>query len=289
MNVFLRYGVLALLAVALAALSAPPVADSTAGHSAPMLPRKEILRIFGAGHIQLLADYYWVQTLQATGRAKTPADFRDIYDYADMVTDLDPKFRAVYVFAGAAIPVPLGRGKWANTAESTKILEKGYREIPDQILLRILYAFNLSAYEHQPRRAAEIVAETARMPRAPRYLGALATRLYAEAGDFDVGLSLAESLYREASDPETKETFERRLKELKLERELVRVDQAAADYLAREGHRPEDIAALLTAGDLKTPPVDPFGGEFVFDENGEAHSTAQAKRLRINVDEDNDP
>jgi hypothetical protein len=281
LNSIVRYLVLGSSLVGLGVLSTSPRAASSGDHQPPMLPRKEVLRVLGAGHINLVADYYWVQTLQATGRATTPEEFRDIFDYADMVTDLDPKYREVYVFAGAVIPVQLGRAKWANTAESTRILEKGYREAPDHILLRILYAFNLSTYEHQPRRAAEIMAETARMPNAPKYLGALATRLFAAAGDFDLGLSLAESLYDESTDAETKAAFELRLKELKLERELVRIDSAAVSYLAREGRRPPDIAALLAAGDLDRPPVDPFGGGFTFDKSGEARSMAQMKRLRL--------
>lgn len=275
---------LLLLLAGLALLSRPPAPLTHAGaHQPPLLPRPEVLRVVGAGYIQLIADYFWIQTLNTTGRAQTAAEYRDIYDYAWMVTELDPKFREVYVFAGAALPVQVTPGHWRNTRESTSILERGLKAVPDHLLLRILLAYNWATYAHQYDRAAKLLEETSKMPNAPPYLAALATRMYSRAGDFTSGLLLARSLADAAEDPATKGTFERRVKQLQLERALVVVDHALEAFRAREHRAPADLEELIAAHDLQALPADPFGGQIVLGTDGRAHSTAEPERMDLHA------
>src|SRR5690242_10741209 len=158
-------------AVAVTALLARPPESMTPGkHQAPLLPRKEVLLVAGAGYRELVADYFWIQTLQATIRATTAEEMHDVYDYAKLVTELDPNFLPVYPFAGAALPTRDQKGEWRNVKESTELLAEGHRRFPDHVVLGILYAFNLSNFEKQYRKAADVLAQTARLPEAPPYL-----------------------------------------------------------------------------------------------------------------------
>jgi hypothetical protein len=268
-------------AFGVAALSRPPSQKDIKKHTAPLLPRKELLHILGSSQQNLVADYFWIQTIQAVGRAISGDEYLDVYFYADLVTDLDARFMPVYAFAGAAIPVNLGRETWINTAESTRLLEKGVAVAPNNLYLRILLAYNYSYFHKQYRRAAKVLEETAKLPRAPRYLGALATRLYAQAGDLDTGEALAQSLYENAQDPQMRETFKLRLKELALERIFRAVDQAIEAYTVREGRRPQKVEELVARRDLPDLPTDPLGGELVIGSDGHCLSTALERRLRV--------
>ncbi|MFP2906982.1 tetratricopeptide repeat protein [Pyxidicoccus sp. 3LFB2] len=271
--------VLALSLMLCVVLAAPPKRPTRQGHLPPLLPRLEVVRAVGAPIHHLVTDYFWIQTIQAVGKASNRHEYRDIYDYANLVTELDPKFRQVYVFAGVSIPFPARGGKWLNTEESTRLLEKGLRNFPDLIHLRIILAYNLSTFHQQYERAAKLLEETSRLPGAPEYLPALATRLHAQAGNFDAGLELARSLAESSTDPETRELFERRVLELELERELKQVDAAVEAYRQREGRLPSGLQALVDAGDLPRVPEDPLGGLIQLDEEGRGISTAQEKRL----------
>ncbi len=182
--------------LAVAVLARPPAKSRERSTSAQLLPRKELLQIVGAAYRPLIADYFWIQTLQATGKASNRYEYRDIYDYADMVTDVDPMFQYVYGFAGTAVTFNLGRETWVNTEESTRILQKGLRQFPQDVYMRILLAFNYSYFHYEPLRAARLLEETSRLPGAPSYLSALATRLYAQSGEFNAGLILAQSACR---------------------------------------------------------------------------------------------
>src|SRR5919106_1947723 len=123
-------------------LSTSPARRTSGGHSAPMVPRIEVIRIFAAPVLHLVVDYFWIRASHAVGAAANADEYRDAYLFADLLTDLDPQFHQAYAFTGAALPLHLGRGKWANTRESTAILEKGLRILPESAYLRILLAYN---------------------------------------------------------------------------------------------------------------------------------------------------
>ena len=277
----MRFIALLLCIAGIALSSAPPESELIGGHRAPLLPRKEFLHAMGAAYQHLVADYFWIQSIQAVGRAQTAEEYRDIFDYADLTTDLDPLFVLVYRFCGPAITFNRGRENWINTEESTRILEKGVRAVPNHIFLRILLAYNLSYFHKQYDRAARLLEETSRMPGAPKYLPALATRLYAQAGQVESGLALARSLYEASDDTETRQTFAKRIKELELERTLRIVDESVATFERREGRLPASLEELVTHGDLPAAPLDPMGGQVLLGTDGRSQSTAVSRRLVI--------
>jgi len=277
----LRSFLLLLCIAVVAALSRPPGKSVKVAHRPPLLPREEFLHILGASHQQLIADYFWIQAIQGIGTAQTVEEYRDIFDYADLITNLDRNFISAYRYCAPTIPVNLGREVWVNTAESTQLLEKGVAVAPRDIFLRILLAYNHSYYHKHYQRAAELLEETAKLPGSPRYLPVLATRLYAQSGHVEAGLALAHSLFETSDDPQTQQTFERRIKELELERTLESIDAAASTYLKREGRLPSRLEELVAKGDLPAMPSDPLGGHLTIGSDGQSKSSALARRLIV--------
>lgn len=271
-----------LVSVAVVALTVtPPERPPDGQHLSPLLPRASLLRVGGRAFLTLLADYYWLQTIQATGKANTEAEYRDVADYAQLVTDLDPDFRYVYQFGGLVVPFNRGRETWMNTRESTALLEKGVARFPDWVFLRTMLAYNYSVFQKEYARAAHLLEETARLPGAPAYLPFLATRLYAQAGSFDAASAFATQFAATASDPETRAAFEHRTQEIALERILQDLDRAVAAFRQREGRLPGDVRQLVSAGLVPLLPVDPLGGEIHVGEDGRTYSTSQDHRLEV--------
>ncbi|AKJ06658.1 Hypothetical protein AA314_08284 [Archangium gephyra] len=239
------------------------------------------MRLVGRGYLELVADYFWLQTIQATGRAVVAEEYGDIYPYAELTTDLDPKFGLVYVFAGGALPTNTGREIWANTDESTRLLRKGLKMFPDDLKMHMLLAYNLSAFHKQYQEAAQVLERASRLPGAPSYLPALATRLYAQSGSVDAGLALARSLADAADDEETRELFKQRVRELELEGELRHVEASIDRFRQEFGTAPPDVETLLWLGFLDRPPYDPQGGGFFIGADERAYSQTQQRRLEI--------
>ena len=279
----LRIAVILCCGAVVAAFAEPP-SRKRALSGRPLLPRVEFLRTLGAPQRPLLTEYYWLETIQSIGAALTEQEYRDVYDYANLVTDLDPLLYTAYYFAGLTISFNRGRETWVNTDESTAILEKGLKAFPQDMPLKLYLAYNLAYFKHDYRRAGFLLKEVAADPRAPSYAGALATRLLAQSGDIDAGLALAKTLEESAPDEETRAAFALRVKQIQLERVLQQLDAAIAAYKARVGKLPSSVAELLISGDLTQLPVDPLGGRFYIDREGRARSDAEKNRLELNID-----
>lgn len=265
-------------------MSAPPVPPLRTGDR-PLLPRPGLLRTLFRGQIGLVSDYYWILTINRVGVARTATEYRDIYSYADLTTDLDPKFAKVYTFAGINIPVHMGREQYANTTESTQLLRKGVKNVPEDQRTQFQLAYNLMFFHRQYKEAADIISELARRPDALPWYSGLATRLYAQSGDFDTSMSLAVLMRDSAEDEETREYYDRRVREIVQEQMLRHLDAAVAQYRERQGKEPATVEALVEAGVLPELPEDPLGGRFYLANDGRVYSSASKFRLEVIYDE----
>ncbi|MBJ6759362.1 pilus assembly protein PilG [Myxococcaceae bacterium JPH2] len=270
--------------LSLCLLSAPPASALRSGDS-PLLPRPGLLRALFRGQLGLVADYFWVLTINRVGISRSALDHRDIYYYADLATDLDPRFAKVYTFAGINIPIHLGREHYANANESTQLLRKGVLHVPEDERTQFQLAYNLMFFHHQYKEAGDIISALSRRPDALPWYSALATRLYAQSGDFDTSMSLAEMMRDSAEDDETRAYFERRIQEILQERVLRQLDSAVAQYREHHGKLPATVEALVEPGLLTQLPEDPLGGHFYLADDGRPYSTASKFRLEVIYDE----
>jgi hypothetical protein len=283
MSLLLRLALMA-AAVSLGIFTAKPPARALTQLEGPMLPSAAIVRALTPGHTELAADYFWLRLIQAAGAAWTPEEYRQVADYAELITELAPRFKDVYEFSGAFIPYNLGRDTWVNGEESSRIIRKGLEQFPDNRTLKGYLVFNLIYMERDYKAAAALLRELAQVPGAPPYLAQLATRLYAQAGEFDAGLEFARAMAANAETDEQRRFFEQRAKQIQAEQVLTEVDAAAWAYFRREGRQPTAVVDLLNSGDLQQPPVDPLGGEIVIDTFGRARSSAADFRLEVYED-----
>ncbi|MDY7228456.1 tetratricopeptide repeat protein [Hyalangium rubrum] len=264
-------------------LSEPPRERPRGPYRAPLLPRIEMLRVVGAGQRSLVTDYYWLQAIQAAGRGSEsttdPTRYLDLFYYSDLVTDLDPKFEKVYMYAGNTIPTNLGRETWVNTTEARKILEKGVKNFPENSALRLFLAYNLSYFHGEHAAAAEHLRIAATLPNVNKYVPEIATRLLAYNRRFDAALALVESFRDSETDPEMRQMFEERVNEIHREKVLIQVDDAIAAFQKREGRLPQTLSELVSKGDLPSIPQDPMGGVIIIGPDGRSSSTSSPVRL----------
>lgn len=271
---------LATAVVAVAVLSRPP-APALRTAAGPILPRAAFLHAAFAAQQNLVADYFWILTTHQIGAAQLPDEFRDVYAYADLATDLDPWFRTVYWFAGVAIPVQTERDRYANADESTKILRKGAARFPSDFRIKFQLAQNLIYLHKQYREAADLLKELTKFPGAPGWLGSFATRLYAQSGEYETSVQLTKELIATAQDEETRQFYERRLKEIRQEGILKRIDTQIAAFKKDKGRLPTDMSELVHAGYVPGLPADPLGGAYFIDPDGRARSSASKYRLGV--------
>jgi hypothetical protein len=207
--------------------------------------------------------------------AEGAPDDRRIYRLLEYATDLDPRFRGAYRFAGYAMPRTTVDGRVANTIPTEQILQRGGRERPDDWQILFLLGYVQAFYVGEIQQAAANLARAARLPGAPKYLGLLANRLTVQGGDLDAAEAMARTMAEQASEEKTQAEWQARLVDLRMERDIRSIEAAAKRFRTRTGHDPTSVAELVRSGDLPSVPREPHGpGEEYLIEDGTVRSTA---------------
>lgn len=254
---------------------------STVEDSTLVLPRPEVVRALARSHLSLIADLYWLKTVNRTTFATSAADGRALLALGNFIVELDPLHSHVYWLVGlnAPVPPPEGETVWPNSKEAADLMYRGVAITPLENKLTIALAHNLTFYQRDYVQAAAVLQERAKKPGAMPYFAALATRLLATSGQYEASRLVARAMLESATDDETRALYEQRLKLVDLEERLATIDAAAARYQADHGSAPQTVDDLVKAGYLAEAPACPFGGVIIF-RNGRAQSTA-TKRLQL--------
>ncbi len=167
------------------------------------------LKGFSLGFEGLIADWYWMQSLQYIGDKVTksegdlnlenlqPLNPRLLYPLLDNATDLDPQFMTVYSYGAVVLPA-------INHEQAIKIAEKGIANNPKEWRLyqHLGYIYwRLEAYE----KAAEVYAEGAKIEGAPVFLQMMTAQMKSQGGSRETARAIYEQMHREAQDEQTKE------------------------------------------------------------------------------------
>ncbi len=269
----------------LAALtSGPPSKNRHASEFRPLLLRPTVARTISKPFLPMLIDLYWLRSLNAIGLSDTLEKNRALYEYGDVLTDLDPRFLQPYTFIGLAVPFPTGRDTWANVDLSEKLLRKGLQHFPENPQLHLYLGFNLFSYQHRYRDAAAVFAAAAKLPVTVPFAGFLATRLLATDGSPQEGAALAWEMAENSNDEVTREQFERRARALEIEAVLQHVDRAALAFSNAHGRPATSLEELRTGGFYDGPAQDPSGGDISLQPDGRAKSTTLLHRVQIFTD-----
>ncbi len=261
-------------------LRPPPPPDTTVRLG--MLPNAQLLRIIGRSQLEFVADLFWVRMANMGGRAQTSDEYAALLPLGHLIADLSPKFQYPYYLGGTLAPFRhFPSHHYDHAEEAIALMARGTAAVPSYVRLHVVKAYSEMEMLGDKQAAARTLMAAARAPNAPPYIAALATRLLADQGQFDDATKFAEELAK-SDDPDVRAEFERRLLQISLERVLVQVDQAVAQFIAREGRSPSSVHELVEKGDLSGLPHDPFGGEIELTPEG-ARSTVETSRLKAYI------
>jgi tetratricopeptide (TPR) repeat protein len=242
------------------------------------LPRGEVLRPALLGYQHLGADILWLRTLQVLGKKKNSTDEHAwLYHAMDVITTLDPRYAYVYYVGGVALTDMASRADLSN-----QLLEKGHAANPNEWNLPFLLGYNHYFVFGDPAKGAEYIGRAAKISGAPGFLPGLATRMYAESGNPDVALQFLEAMWRENPDIAVREKLEVRAKEIMIERDLRRLEEAIQRYHQAQRKSPRTLSDLVLSGILQAIPEEPFGGAYQLDsETGRVSSSSRPVRLKV--------
>jgi tetratricopeptide (TPR) repeat protein len=205
----------------------PPLPENYADEDLALQGTK--LKGFTLGLDGLIADWYWMQSLQYIGNKivnteteqlnlenLTSLNPRLLYPLLDNATTLDPHFLAVYSYGAVVLPA-------IDAEQAIKIAEKGIANNPDEWELyhRLGYIYwRLKNY----RQAGEIYEKGAKIKNAPPFMQMMAARMQTQGGSRETAREMYLQMFNEATDSQTKEVATVRLQQLDSidEREAIR-------------------------------------------------------------------
>ena len=207
------------------------------------------LKGFSLGFEGLLADWYWMKSLQYLGdkviNSKESFSLdnlnslnpRLLYPYLNNATDLDPKFISVYEYGATVLPA-------IDQEQAIKLTQKGIDNNPENWRLYQYLGYiywRLENYE----RAAEVYEKGANINGAPDFLQMMAAKMKSEGGNRETARVIYRQMFEQAQDEQSKETARLRLLELNSLDEREAVQKVLDDFKSKNNRCAESLREIL--------------------------------------------
>lgn len=216
----------------------------------------------------LVADWYWMRSLQYVGRkilglsekiqidSLTPLNLKLLAPLLDAATSLDPQFMEPYQYAAVVLPT-------IDVDEAIRITKKGIASNPDS--WRLYQHLGYIYWQQKDFKAAsEAYATGAKLPGVPAWMEAMKGRMASEGGSRDTAREIYRRMYEEAGDEQVKEMARRRLLQVDAMDERDALLRLMETYKLKMGRCPSKwrelenvLRALRVKVDASGAPLDP--------------------------------
>ncbi|MBX7170757.1 MAG: hypothetical protein K1X72_07355 [Pyrinomonadaceae bacterium] len=262
------------------------------------------LKNYSLGFNGLIADWYWMQSLQYIGNkvAKAPENQainienlkslnpRLLYPLLDNATSLDPHFLAAYSYGAVVLPA-------IDPQQAIKIAEKGIENNPEQWRLyqHLGYIYwRLKDFD----KASETYEKGSQIQGAPPFMRIMAAQMKTKGGSRETARAMYQQMFDEAQDTQTKESAAIRLLELDSfeERDVIKsVLQTFQEKNSRCAANWKEVFPLLRTAKTKEgknlnfeekslAPIDPSGALYLLIQtNNRCNVTIDEKSSKIPI------
>jgi tetratricopeptide (TPR) repeat protein len=210
------------------------------------------LKGFTFGAEGLIADWYWMNSLQYMGKKVETVglsnlnldDMRSLnprllYPYLNNATDLDPRFMAPYSYGATILPA-------IDADHAIALTEKGIAHNPNEWRLHQYLGYiywRLKDYE----KAADAYDRGARIPGAPPFFKLMAAKVRSDSGSRDTAREIYKQALLESDDRQTKTSAELRLYQLDALDQLDVINKVLTDHRMRTGSCISKWSEIMTA------------------------------------------
>jgi hypothetical protein len=188
------------------------------------LPSPPALKALALGHGELAADLVFIRALIYFGsQLHEKGQYKWLENYIDTITALDPRWRTPYVWAGVAT---MYNGKFIdnNAVEtSSRFLERGARQFPDDwelpFMLACNYLFELKsddpAQKNEWRKTGgEWIRHAADVGGAPPWVPLLSATIMRQEGRDEAAVRHLEEVYLSTQDERARQEIFNQLRAL---------------------------------------------------------------------------
>lgn len=242
-------------------------------------PVYSYLRTLSMNHELTVADLLWLRSIQNfLGRFLSVSETELFHEYLETITNLDPRFKIVYLLGGISLSVFCYNGELSN-----KLLLKAINRFKDDWHIPFLIGYNYFYELGNYLEGAKYIKLASEVPGAPLWLNFLSARLYSAGGEPETAVEFLRRLYEITEDKKTKELIKIRLISAIVEMHIQKIEKAVKEYRRRFNRIPGSLEEIVKQGFLKEIPREPTGGHYYLDKEGNVKSSNINERFIIHL------
>ena len=250
----------------------PPV-DPNAIDESLYLNDKTARRI-SLGFNGLVADWYWMRSLQYVGKKMlnhegnlslddlSPLNLKVLAPLLDTATTLDPQFIAPYEYAAIVLPS-------VDVQHAIRLTQKGIAANPNA--WRLYHQLGYIYWRQgQYEKASETYGQGAQIPGAPAWMEAMKAKMATAGGSRATSREIYLRMYEQSTEDQVKEMARRRLLELDSLDQRDGLRKLFTAYKERAGKCPDSwrqlepvFRATRIPVDQSGAPLDPSGAPYI--------------------------
>jgi tetratricopeptide (TPR) repeat protein len=242
------------------------------------LPDTKYVRLVTLGFDTFVSRILWFNTVNYFGKQYLSGnDYQWLYHNCKLVTELDENATHAFEFCGTLL-------SWMaqEPERSNEILTHAIQSHPETWRFRYLRGFNYWYFLSRKDLAKEDFKIASKLPNAPRILASLATRLMIAEDDPQTAIAFLRDLIENTRDENVKQALGEKLKRAFISRDKRILAKAVGIFDQMFGRKPFSLSELVEKGIINRLPVEPFGGEYLFDrETGEIRTSSGEKELQF--------
>jgi hypothetical protein len=245
------------------------------------------VRSMALGYDNLLADFYWMRTIQYYGRReeanKRPVRYKNLSTLLDITTTLDPNLMDAYRVGAVflAEPDPVGAGQ---PGEALKLLDKGMRAQPLDWRLPYDKGFIYYTFLQDYTRAGETWLAASKLASAPQWMAGLAAMSMSKGGAIEIALALWQRQFQESSRADIRENARNHLLSFQVAKDLWTLEFLLEQFKAAAGAFPQNLQELLRVQKRRCATADPSGVPYAYNpQTGEVRLSpgSQIRYLKV--------
>ena len=267
-----------------------PPADPNAIDESLYLNGKTARRM-SLGFNGLMADWYWMRSLQYVGKKiiNTPEDvpidslgqlnLKLLPPLLDTATTLDPEFMVPYEYAAIVLPA-------VDVQQAIRIAQKGIDANPNA--WKLYHHLGYIYWQQRNYQAAsEMYARGGQIPGAPSWMEAMKAKMFTEGGSRATAREIYKRMYEQAGEEQVKEMARKRLMQLDSFDQRDALRKLFATYKTSTGKCPDSwrevepvLRALRIPVDQSGAPLDPSRTPYVL-KAGECEADLDARNSQV--------
>jgi len=224
------------------------------------LPSAEMLRLASLGNPGLVADLFYLWSIQYYSKYQPHEQFLYLETVYDLITDLDPLYYDAYRVGALIMQIPTTE-EASHKAAVIRLFDKGISNMPDNYEIAETAAWDMYVRYRDKTEALRYMQSAAEIPGSPNRLKRFLTRWSEDQDNWSVDTAIAywEEVLGEAKTDYDREVCQKQIYRLVASRDEAVLNPKLADWSARHGRCPESWDVLVKEGRLSEIPVDYFG------------------------------